>query len=176
MGMPAWVRRWVKHFKDGNTEIADQPLCGRHRTAATERNKQKVDELIREDRRMTVRETAAELGVGYHAAQEMMHILGYKKICSRRIPRLLTEEHKTAENCSTIHPAVQIWPPSDYHLFGPLNDHLRGHHYETDEAVEEAVRSWLRGAGKDFYRRDIFKILQRWLKCIDRGEDSVKKL
>jgi hypothetical protein len=35
------VRRWVKHFKDGNTDIADQPLCGRLRTAATERDKQK---------------------------------------------------------------------------------------------------------------------------------------
>jgi transposase len=23
------VRRWLKHFKDGNTDIADQPRCGR---------------------------------------------------------------------------------------------------------------------------------------------------
>jgi hypothetical protein len=40
----------MKHFKDGNTDIADQPRCGRQKTAATERNKQKFDELIREDR------------------------------------------------------------------------------------------------------------------------------
>jgi transposase len=38
------VRRWVKHFKNGNTDIADQPLCGRPRTAANESNKQKVDD------------------------------------------------------------------------------------------------------------------------------------
>jgi phytoene dehydrogenase-like protein len=75
---------------------------------------------------------------------------------------------RTAGNCSPIHPTVRISPPSDYHLFGPLKHHLRGHHYETDEAVQEAVRSWLRGAGTDFYRRNIFKILQRWQKCIDR--------
>jgi transposase len=43
------VRRWVKHFKDGNTDITDQPRCGRPRTAATERNMQKVDELTRQD-------------------------------------------------------------------------------------------------------------------------------
>jgi transposase len=41
------VRRWVKQFKDGKTDIADEPRCGRPRTAATERNKQKVNELIR---------------------------------------------------------------------------------------------------------------------------------
>jgi transposase len=47
------VRRWVKHFKDGNTDIANQPRCGPQRTAETERNKQNVDELIRQDRWMT---------------------------------------------------------------------------------------------------------------------------
>jgi hypothetical protein len=47
------VRRWVKHFKDGNTDIADQPRCGQPRTAATERNKQNVEELIRQGRMIT---------------------------------------------------------------------------------------------------------------------------
>jgi transposase len=47
------VRRWVKHFKDGNTDIAYQQRCGRPRTTATESDKQKVDELIRKDRRIT---------------------------------------------------------------------------------------------------------------------------
>jgi hypothetical protein len=37
---------------------------------------------------------------------------------------------------------------------------------ETDEAVQEAVRSWLRGAGTDFYCRGIFKILHHSQKCI----------
>jgi transposase len=72
------VRRWVKHFKDGNTDIADQPRCGRRRTAAAERNKQKVDELIRQDRRITDREIAVQLGVGHHAVQEIMGILEYR--------------------------------------------------------------------------------------------------
>jgi hypothetical protein len=36
----------VKLFKDGNPDNVNQPLCGRPRTAATERNKQQVDELM----------------------------------------------------------------------------------------------------------------------------------
>jgi histone-lysine N-methyltransferase SETMAR len=39
------VRRWVKHFKDGNSSIEDEPRSGRPRTASTERNKERVDEL-----------------------------------------------------------------------------------------------------------------------------------
>ena len=34
------VRRWGKHFKDGNTSIQNQPLSGRPRTASTERNEE----------------------------------------------------------------------------------------------------------------------------------------
>jgi hypothetical protein len=65
--------------------------------------------------------------------------------------------------------------PSDYHLFGPLKEHLRGHNYKTDEAVQEAVQSWLRRAGMDFYYRCIFKILQRRQKYTDRDGDFVIK-
>ena len=52
------VRRWVKHFKDGDTNIKDEPRSGRPRTASTDRNKERVDALIREDRRITVNEIA----------------------------------------------------------------------------------------------------------------------
>jgi phage antirepressor YoqD-like protein len=38
-------------------------------------NKQKVDEIMRHDRRITFREIAAQLGVGRHAVQEMREIL-----------------------------------------------------------------------------------------------------
>jgi hypothetical protein len=55
--------------------------------------------------------------------------------------------------------------PSDYQLFRLLKDHLSGHHNETD-AVQEAMQSWLQGAGTDLYHRGIFKILQCWQKCI----------
>jgi plasmid stabilization system protein ParE len=95
------VRRWVKHFKDGNTDIADQPRCGRQRTAATELNKQKVDEIIREDRRITFREIAAQLGVGHHAVLEMMEILGYRKLClgvQRKTKQLRTALSSTPQS------------------------------------------------------------------------------
>ncbi|KAJ4435417.1 hypothetical protein ANN_18032 [Periplaneta americana] len=39
------VRRWVKHFEDGNTSIQDEPRSGRPRTASTERNKERADEF-----------------------------------------------------------------------------------------------------------------------------------
>jgi hypothetical protein len=40
--------------KDGNTSIQNQPRSGRPRTASTEPNKKRVDEIIKEDRRVTL--------------------------------------------------------------------------------------------------------------------------
>jgi hypothetical protein len=50
--------------------------------------------------------------VGHHAVQEMVEILGYRKVCSRWVRRLLTgtEERKTSGNCSPLHPTVRISP------------------------------------------------------------------
>jgi len=76
------VRRWVKHFKDGNTSIQDQPRSGRPRTASTEPNKKRVDELM-EDRRVTLDAIATKLEIGHNAVQEMIGSLGYRKICAR---------------------------------------------------------------------------------------------
>jgi len=88
------VRRWVKHLKNGNMSIQDQPWSGRPRTASTERNKERVDEIIQDDRHVTVDTIARTLGMGHNAVHEMIESLGYRKVCARWVPRLLTEDHK----------------------------------------------------------------------------------
>ena len=41
--------------------------------------------------------------------------------------------------------------PSDYHLFGPLKDALRGHRFTSDEGVKKAVHEWLAAQPKTFF-------------------------
>ena len=88
------VRRWVKHFKDGNTSIQYQPRTGRPRKASTEPNKKRVDEIIEEDRCVGLDTIATKIGIGHNAFQEMIGSLSYREICARWVPRLLTEDHK----------------------------------------------------------------------------------
>jgi transposase len=75
------VRQWVKHFKDGNTSIQDQPCSGHPRTASTEPNKQRVDEIIK-DRPVMLDAVATKLAIRHNAVQEMIGSLGYQKICT----------------------------------------------------------------------------------------------
>jgi len=95
------VRRWVKHFKDRNTSIQDQPRSSRPRTASTERNKERVDEIIQDDRRVTVDTIARTFGLGHNAVQEMIESLGYRKVCADWVLRLLTEDHKGQQKAIT---------------------------------------------------------------------------
>jgi len=64
--------------------------------------------------------------------------------------------------------------PSNYLLFGFVKNQLRGR-YETTEAIQKAVRQCLRMAGTEFYRRVIFKLPERWEKCVQRSGDYVEK-
>jgi len=56
-----------------------------------------------------------------------------------------------------------------------VKDQLRGQRYETTEAIQKAVRQCLRMAGTEFYRRGIFKLPERWKKCVQRSGDYVEK-
>ena len=87
------VRRWAKHFKDGNRSTQNQPRSGRPRTASTEHNKEREDENTQDDRCVTVYTIARTLGIGYNAAQGMIESLGYRKVCARWVPCLLTKDH-----------------------------------------------------------------------------------
>ena len=83
---------------------------------------------------------------------------------------------------NSLHHVTSITPnkmadlaPSDYHLFGFVKDQLRGQRYETTEAIQKAVRQCRRMAGTEFYRRGIFKLPERWEKCVQRSGDYVEK-
>ena len=91
------VRRWVRKSKasGGNLDVSDQPRSGRPTTSTNEQNKQKVNELIRENRRITQRTIAATLGISLASVNEIVVDLEYTKVCARWVPRQLTPEMKT---------------------------------------------------------------------------------
>jgi len=54
----------------------------------------RVDEIIREDRRVTLDSIATKLGIGHSSVQEIIGNLECRKICACWGPRLLTEDHE----------------------------------------------------------------------------------
>ena len=65
--------------------------------------------------------------------------------------------------------------PSDFHLFGPVRDTLRGTRFEDDESVIRAVRTCLREQETNWYREGMHAIVSRWRKAVDVHGDYVEK-
>ncbi|CAI6357430.1 unnamed protein product [Macrosiphum euphorbiae] len=91
------VRRWalrVKGSEVGKAIIADQDRSGRPVTVTDEAHKQKVDDLVKGNRRIKQSEIAIALGISKERVQHILCELEYRKICARWVPKMLTEEMK----------------------------------------------------------------------------------
>ena len=67
----------------------------RPRDSVTGENSDRVDALIREKSRITVREMSGILNISDGSVKTIIkQHLQYSKLCARWIPRLLTDEHK----------------------------------------------------------------------------------
>ena len=65
--------------------------------------------------------------------------------------------------------------PSDFHLFGPLKEALRGRRFSCDDYVKAAVHQWLRAQPKTFFADGIKKLAGCWEKCIAKQGDYIEK-
>ncbi|CAH2002088.1 unnamed protein product [Acanthoscelides obtectus] len=91
------ISRWYGEFKRGRVRLSDDPRVGAPKTAVTQENVDAVRKLIIEDRHVTYREIEASLKISKTSIQKNLHEeLGVRKLVSRWIPHLLTEEQKAA--------------------------------------------------------------------------------
>jgi histone-lysine N-methyltransferase SETMAR len=65
--------------------------------------------------------------------------------------------------------------PSDFHLFGPMKEHLRCRKFVDDNEVMGAVQSLLQATPKSFFLEGIRKLVDRWTKCVVKQGDYVEK-
>ena len=76
---------------------------------------------------------------------------------------LRTEEAITKFGWTVLHntPYSPDLAPSDFHLFGPLKDALRGTRFDDDESVIRAMRTWLREQETSWYREGMHALVWR---------------
>jgi histone-lysine N-methyltransferase SETMAR len=140
-GCPSYdvVKHWCRQFKCGRLSIHDEPRSGRPSTSCDDDMIQKVEKMILEDRRIKVKNIAAELGISQGSVFDIIHNeLNMTKVSARWIPRLLTpvqkmqrrECHSSVVACQAARESgYEILPhppyspdlaPSDFFLFPKL--------------------------------------------------------
>jgi hypothetical protein len=87
------VRRWCRMFSEGRMNVHDR---SGHLSLVTADLLDQVNEKIRENRRFTMSELRTHFP---HISCSLLHEivtehLQYHKLCSRRVPEMLTDDHK----------------------------------------------------------------------------------
>jgi transposase len=90
------VTKWCREFSEGRTDIHDEQRSGRPPFISDDLL-QEIEGEIRANRRVTIREM-------HHIIPEVSETtiheaviekLGYRKLCARWVPKMLTDDHKT---------------------------------------------------------------------------------
>lgn len=89
------VAYWVAEFKRGRVKCEDDPRSGRPSTSITDENVKKVEDLVLQDRRMSIKHLAETLKISFGSIQSILSVsLGFKKVSARWVPRMLTDANK----------------------------------------------------------------------------------
>jgi len=63
---------WFGHFKNGRTSTANDDRSGRPSTATTPSKVEQVQAAVNKDRRHTIHDLCAEVGIGYGSRQRIL--------------------------------------------------------------------------------------------------------
>ncbi|GBN11461.1 hypothetical protein AVEN_210300-1 [Araneus ventricosus] len=91
------IFRWCQRYEAGHVNIKDFLCPGQAQVVTNSATISAVDELMRQNRRITTREIAVELSISKGTVHHIIHRkLGYGKVCAQWVPKHLSDNQKTA--------------------------------------------------------------------------------
>ena len=88
------VYKWVKRFSEGRESVTDEERSGRPATSRTEENIAKIRQIVRENRRLTVRSIEEQVNIDRETVKKILTEDRDMKVCAKMVPKKLTEEQK----------------------------------------------------------------------------------
>ncbi|XP_058810647.1 protein GVQW3-like [Phymastichus coffea] len=108
------VFEWFKRFQDGREGVEDDSRSGRPSTSKTDENIEKVGNLVRSDRRLSIRAIAESIGIDKECVRQILHEnFNMRKVCAKLVPKILTFEQLEARKNICIDTLNAIAKDSD---------------------------------------------------------------
>ena len=84
------VQFWYKWFNEGRENVNDNARCGRPSSSTTDENIEALKKMIFNNRRITIREVADDVGISFGSCQAIFtDVLGIKRVAAKIVPKLL---------------------------------------------------------------------------------------
>ncbi|GFT25551.1 HTH_48 domain-containing protein [Trichonephila clavipes] len=113
--------RLRESIREGRESIEDEPRSGRPSVSKAAENVVRVQDLVRSDRRLTVRIIGEKLNLNHTTVHQILtNELKMRNICAKMVPKNLSE-------------ITVSWP-----------NHLKGHHFGTLENIQTPVTDQLK--------------------------------
>jgi len=78
------VYKWVKRFSEERVSVTDEERSGRPATRRTEENIAKVCQIVRKNRRLTVRSIAQKVNIDRETVRKILtEDLDMRKVCAK---------------------------------------------------------------------------------------------
>lgn len=179
---------WFKRFKDGRDDVEDDARPGRPSTSKTAENIEKIGNLVRTDRRLTIRMISENIGIDKECVRQILHdTFEMKKVCAKMVPKNLTLDQMEARKniCADTLNHIENDPnflervitcdyspdvaPCDFYLFPKVKSALKGTRFQSVEAVQRKAAAVM----KELTQNDFKHCFEQWKirmeRCRDRG-------
>ncbi|KAG5310893.1 MOS1T transposase, partial [Acromyrmex insinuator] len=187
--------RWHKVFKEeggpggikeGREEVADEPRSGHPTTARTDENVNRVCEVLRSDRQLSIQYIADTLNISTFAVHGIV-TENLRKACAAiklhhdnalSHAAFIVANYLTRSNTPVVPqpPHSPDLAPCDFFLFPRLKRELKGKHWESVENIQKHVTTFLRDIPVEEFQR-AFQVWQtRLRKCIDSGGEYFEEV
>jgi len=139
----ATVKNWVAQFKRGDFSTCIAPRPGRPKTVTTEEIIDQIHELILEDRRISAKSMAEQLGTSRERVGSIIHEdLDMRNLSAKLVPKCLNADRKP-QRCQSSEQLLEFFhrDPNDFLSRLVTMDETWLYHYDPE--TKQQSMGWL---------------------------------
>jgi len=131
--------KWFEQFPNGCESVEDEERSGRPLTSKTQENVERVREMVRSNRQLTIREISEDLNISYGSVQNILTTdLNMRQVSDNALCHALLLLNKYITVCPHLPYSLDM-APCDFWLFPKVKMTMKGKRFESIQDIEAAT-------------------------------------